>query len=188
MIDILPIQQLESENVSGCLRLRLVNVKDITFFPRMIAGVLNGQITFAPGKDWIEWKPIENTFYYEGRTSENMEGVIRSNNIKFTLPAMAVNEYMLDQLSLANVIVLITDSNLRHWVFGTPQRPMKFRYDNGSGVHGSGRAEYACFFLGKPFSHRGLYNEVTAAIMEYLMQVDGIIMEDTDGIKMIDIL
>ena len=186
MVDISPIFQLQGENMPGCMRLRLARVRDIATFPRMIAGALNGNITFAPGKGWIQWMPIENTFGFEAKTSENMEGVIQSNQIKFILPSAEVDEYMLNQLQLDNLIVLVTDMNLREWVFGSPQRPMKFRYDRDTGTIGSGRAQFSCFFLGRPFSPRARYSEITESILGYIQQTDGFYILDTLGNKFIN--
>jgi hypothetical protein len=186
MIDISPIFQLQAENMSGCLRLRLAKVKDIAVFPRMVGGVLNDNIEFNAGKGWTEWRPIENTFGFEAQTSENMEGVIQSNRIRFTLPATEIDEYMLNQLQLDNLIVLVTDSNLNNWIFGSPERPMKFRYDRNTGVRGSGRNEYGCFFLGRPFSPRALYREITQEIFGYIQQTDGFYILDMSGNKFIN--
>lgn len=181
------INRPEAENLSGCRNLRIARISDIDFFPRIIAGRVNGEIVLKTGASWIRWVPIENTFSFDSKTTESMEGVLQDNNIRFILPAININEHMLNQLQFDRVVVMVEDMNAITWVFGTPQRPMQFRYNRSTGTLGSGRAQYEGFFLGRRLSPRARYDFKTYIFTwDFLMDVDGIIMQDTEGNQMLE--
>jgi hypothetical protein len=166
------ILSLESENLSGCVRLRIARLADILAYPRNIGGKLISDIEFLPGKNWISWTPIEGTFLFQCQHQESMEGISRTHSIQFTLPAKEVDEYILETMQYDKLIALVTDRNYNNFVFGTPNIPLKFRYNRSSGNTRSGRNEYACFFLGSQFLGRASYKNDVAVFEEIFAIID----------------
>jgi hypothetical protein len=171
---ITPISALETENLSGCVSLRIVPVADIASYPRNIGGRLIGDITFVPGKTWTTWKPIDGTFLFQCQHEDSPEGIARRHSIQFTLPAKGVNEYTLETMQYDRLIALVTDRNTNEFIFGSPQVPITFRYNRNTGNTLSGRNEYTCSLSGSQFRSRAIY---TGAII----QNDGAIIDHLDN-------
>lgn len=184
------ISRFEAENMSGCRNLWIARLADLNVaaFPKTIAGRINGDITFLPGKGWIKWQPIENTFGFDVNTSESQDGVIQQNNIRFKLPGFDIDEWMLNQLMLDRLVILVEDMNLVQWVFGSPQRPMMFRFNKQTATLGSGRSEYDCFFLGRPFCPRARYNvSIPVEEFDFIAEVGGELILTLDGFNLINL-
>jgi hypothetical protein len=149
-----------TENLHGCISLRLASVSDIQSFPRNIKGKLIGNIFFKENKNWVLWHPIESTLVFQSDSQDSPEGVFRRNIIPFTLVAKDVDEYILQILQFDEVIALVTDRNYNNFVIGNPQTPLRFTYSRNSGTTNSGRNELSCSLIGTRFHGRALYNQI----------------------------
>lgn len=158
-----PISTLELSNLSGLLQIYLARSKDILSFPRIIGGKVQGDITFQPGAGWIRWDVIQSSDSFSANSMDTMEGVGKNQQLPFNLPSRSIQETTLEEMEKDSFVILFVDANLKNWLFGTPDRPIQFRYTSGTGTTGSGRNDYRCLFYSE---HQYNKAEYTGSITE----------------------
>jgi hypothetical protein len=141
LVDIPP---LRSENLSGILTIRIARVRDLIYFPPIIAGQIRGDITFLPGSGFIPWTVTYATGMAGTSTTDGMEGSAAAGSMDFTLPSAHIDEELLRQMAHDRFIALYCDANGKPIVIGSPSSPLTFSYTANTGRLGTGRNEYAC--------------------------------------------
>ena len=159
-----PFTSLERSNLSGILQLRLARAGDILSFPRVIAGRLTGDITFQPGAGFVLWEVIHSSATFSASSLESMEGVGKAQRLPFTLPSANTEELLLDRMERDSFIAYYLDANLRPVVFGTPDRPLTFRYTANTGNILNGRNQYDCLLYSESQDNKAEY---TGTITDY---------------------
>lgn len=175
MTYITPISPLQSENLSGILQLRIARVQDIVYFPRIIGGEIQGNITFKPNAGFIPWHTIYATPIASGEHTDSVEGIRSGRDVKFTLPSANVPEDLLRRMQSERLILLYTDANLRTVVIGTHDIPLRFSYSASTGRLGTGRSEYPCILYGTgPVSSATYFGD----IVDY---TPSLVIQESDG-------
>ena len=168
-----PISTIQTDNGSGILQLRIARARDIQSFPRIIGGKLIGDIVFKPGTGFVPWEVIFSTSSFSNSSLDSMEGVSKDQRLPFTLASAKTQELLLDRMERDQFILYYLDGNLKPVVFGTPERPVLFRYSHSTGNIRSGRNEYSCEFFSRAKENRAIYQGVIAPFVQKLLIVSG---------------
>lgn len=151
------IPHLEDENISGLTAISLVRVPDLASFPNSYDGIATEPIVFKQGKDWVRWMATYKTSSFSRRSQDTLEGIQTNQELPFIIPrnSPAITS-MLRLAERDEFIVLFSDANFQDFLWGNPQKPVRFLFDQTSG-NGSGRNQYAC----------SLYSESSENILTY---------------------
>jgi hypothetical protein len=154
---ITPISTIQTDNGSGLLQLRIARAKDVETYPRIIGGKLVGDVVFRPGTGFVPWEVIFSTSSFSHSGLDSMEGVSKEQRLPFTLASAKTQELLLDRMERDQFILYYLDGNLKPVIFGTPDRPVLFRYSHSTGNIRSGRNEYVCEFYSRAKENRAVY-------------------------------
>src|SRR5690606_1046170 len=167
MAYITPITKVERDNLSGLLQLRIARVDDILTFPRIIGGRVMGDIIFKPGTGFVPWEVIPETSSFKSDSVDSMEGVYRNGQLSFTI--VHPEESLLDRMERDRFVVFYLDGNLKPVLFGSPCKPLLFRYSHQTGSIGSGRNEYSGMFYSTAPNNNAIYSGSIAAFIPLLV-------------------
>ena len=151
------IPSLEGENMPGLTLISLVRVPDILSFPDSYNGIATSALTFQEGKGWAVWAATYRTSSFSRRAQDTQEGVLTNQELPFIIPrhTPAITS-MLRLAERDEFIVLFKDANGQEYLWGNPQKPVRFLFNQTTGS-GSGRNEYDC----------RLYSESSENILAY---------------------
>lgn len=143
---VLPKYSLEAENLSGILQINIARASEISSFPARIGNILLGDIGFVAGAGFVTWHVIQGSSSFQDNSQDSMEGIYRSGSLPFSLPARMIDELQLNRMESDAFVILFKDMNQKVSIWGSPERPLRFRYAHGTGSLGSGRNDYSCSF------------------------------------------
>jgi hypothetical protein len=140
------IPYLETENLSGLTLISLIRVPDVLQFPDSYNGIATSAIIFKEGKGWSAWAATYRTSSFSRRAQDTQEGVLTNQELPFIIPRYtpAITS-MLRLAERDEFIILFKDANGQEYLWGNPQKPVRFLFDQSTGS-GSGRNQYECKF------------------------------------------
>lgn len=153
---LLPISAHEGDNLSGILTISIARKSDILTFPESYEGIAISEVVFREGASWTVWHATYRTASFSARSSDSMEGMIKDQQLPFIIPRHGVRETMLHVAERDEFIVLVEDSNMFRYLFGTPDKPVRFSYDKNTGS-GSQRNQYDCIFYSEAVDNTLIY-------------------------------
>ena len=143
---LVPISPISADNLSGLKYIRLVRSADVASFPEGYEGIAQSEIVFNAGRDWIEWMATYTTSSFSTRGEDSQEGMASVKELPFVIPRHSGEiSRMLNKAERDTFIVLFEDFNGVRWLFGSPEKPVRFAFDLQTG-NGRDRNQYACRF------------------------------------------
>lgn len=123
-----------ADNIGGVIQLQVARAADVISVPDAVAGLIIGDISFQPGTGFVSWECRLESANMRSRSNASREGSVKSNSLPFIIPkdTQAVKA-QLDQAEDDEFILLYRDSNGSQVLYGTPEAPLRFRYDHLSG-------------------------------------------------------
>lgn len=147
-----------TDNIGGIIQLQVARVADVIDVPEPIAGIIVGDITFQPGTGFVSWECRLESANMRSRTNASREGSVKANSLPFILPKDRQSiKAQLDQAEDDEFIVLYKDSNGSQVLFGTPNAPLRFRYDHSSGTSFDSLNAYEAEFYYEGPDNRSFY-------------------------------
>src|SRR5690606_17115232 len=98
---------------------------------------------------------------------DSMEGVYRNGQLSFTI--IHPEESLLDRMERDRFVVFYLDANLKPVLFGSPSKPLLFRYSHQTGSIGSGRNEYSGLFYSTAPNNKALYQGAVSDFIPLLV-------------------
>lgn len=164
---LIPISKSEKDNLSGLLQLRVARVDDIQTFPRIIGGRVAGDIFFKPGAGFVPWEVIPESSSFKSDSTDSIEGVYKNGQLSFTI--IFPEESLLDRMERDRFVVFYLDGNLQPVLFGSPSKPLLFRYSHQTGSIGSGRNEYSGVFYSTAPKNKAVYQGAVSDFVPLLV-------------------
>jgi len=158
------IARLAESNMSGVVSLQVVRKADVVAIPTPVLGVIYGDITFAAGGGLVAWQPTSQTINLQSSNSQTAHGNAKENVLPFVLPKD--NPTIRRQLELAEndeLIVVYADGNGKTKIFGSLDRPVRFRFDHDTGKDSGSRNGYLCEFYYSGPENNFFYEGTTPA-------------------------
>lgn len=150
------VDDFTDENFPGILNISVVKVSDVLTYPDQIDGIAIEQLVFKPGKDFVRWRATHNTAVFNSQGRDSRAGIIRNQELPFILPKTSLLDTMLTKAERDEFIVLVEDKNGFRELFGSIDKPVRFRYDRTSGSS-SGRNQYSCTFYSEATGNKLIY-------------------------------
>ena len=150
------ISPLDDENLSGLIKISIARVTDIDVFPDVYDGIAVQELTFNEGRTWVTWHATYQSASYTSQSSDSMEGVIKDMRLPFMIPRHRAMEVMLSKAERDEFVVMVEDANGYRYLFGTPDKPVRFSYDKNSGS-GTDRNRYDCLFFAEAVNNVVIY-------------------------------
>ena len=141
------ISPLESsDNLGGLKYIRVIRAADVATDPESFEGVATSEIVFQAGRDWIDWAATYLTSSFSSRGEDSPEGMADVKELPFIIARHSKSiSMMLRKAEKDEFIVLFEDFNGVRWIFGTKAKPVRFAFDQETGV-GRDRNQYVCRF------------------------------------------
>lgn len=141
------IARLTESNMGGLVTLEVIKASHVVSLPDAVNGVIYGDIVLAEGTGFVTWYGTDETLNIRSSIKEAVEGTVANNRLPFIISKDRPEiKYMLDNAREDEFIVKYTDANGQVKLFGTPESPLKFQYDHGSGAERSDKNGYECEF------------------------------------------
>jgi hypothetical protein len=151
------INSLDTENLSGLQSLLVIRSQDVTTFPDIFEGIAQSEPVFVPGRDWLKWVATYSTSGFSTRPEDSMEGISANQALDFIIPRHTSGiTSMLRKAENDTFILLFTDFNGQRYLFGSPEKPVRFSFDMQTGS-GSDRNQYACRFYSDSSGNLAIY-------------------------------
>lgn len=147
----------EKDNMPGLSPIQLARVADIQDYPDAYDGIATAAITFLPGRGWIEWAATYNTSRFQVRSQDSQEGIIKDQKLPLVIPrhSSAITS-MLTKAERDEFIVKVKDRNGQEYIWGSPQKPVRFIFDQNTGS-GNDRNQYDCTFYAEAADNLLIY-------------------------------
>lgn len=154
---LLPIQPLSTDNLSGLKYIRVIRSQDVDQYPDLFEGVAQSEISFLPGRNWVDWVATYTTSSFSSRAEDSMEGMAGIKELPFVIPHIAGQiTQMMAKAERDTFVVLFEDFNGMRWLFGSKEKPVRFSYDLQTG-NGQDRNQYACRFYSDSPGNLAIY-------------------------------
>ncbi|NVJ47303.1 MAG: hypothetical protein HWE07_09250 [Cytophagia bacterium] len=142
------IARLISQNTGGLnSSIKLVRSKDVAVFPAIIAGKITDEIELNEGAGWVEWFCTSQTAGVRSRHIDGSEGNARALGLDFVISKdTSVKASQLERATDDSFIVLFRDANGQLKVFGTKERPVRFKFDMTTGNNTRALNGFSCSF------------------------------------------
>ncbi|GHE64859.1 hypothetical protein [Roseivirga thermotolerans] len=142
------IARLTSQNIGGVNpSLKLVRSNDVAVYPSIIDGKVTDEIALKPGVGWVEWFCTSQTAGIRSRHVDGSEGNARALDLGFVISKdTAVKANQLERASDDSFIVLFRDANGQLKVFGTKEKPVRFKFDLATGNNIRALNGFSCSF------------------------------------------
>lgn len=142
------IARLTSQNMGGINpSLKVIRSRDVAVFPAIIAGKITNEIELSPGAGWVDWFCTSQTAGVRSRHIDGSEGNARALDLDFVISKdSAVKASQLERASDDSFIVLFRDANGQLKVFGTKEKPVRFRFDMATGNNTRALNGFSCSF------------------------------------------
>ncbi|WP_373399687.1 hypothetical protein V8V91_08520 [Algoriphagus halophilus] len=143
---LVPIQALDSDNLSGLKYIWVIKASDVDQYPENFEGIAQEEIVFVSGRDWISWVATYSTSGLTSRSQDSIEGVSSGQELPFIIPRVTeANTVMLRKAEKDEFVVLAEDFNGIRYLFGSKEKPVRFAFDLNTGS-GRDRNQYNCRF------------------------------------------
>lgn len=135
-----------SDNLSGLKPLKLARAVDVATFPESYEFIAQEELVFESGKDWINWAATYRTSGFTTRAQDSEEGMNSTQELPFVIARHSADRtVMFKKAEKDEFIVLFEDMNGQRYLFGTKEKPVRFRFDMMTGSGGD-RNQYSCAF------------------------------------------
>lgn len=134
-------------NMGGVLTLYVCSASDVLTIPDPVAKVIPGDIVFKAGAGFVRWDVTLESPRIKSTSRSSREGSAKSNRLTFMVPRDRQDiASMFDMAEDDTLIVVAKDGNGTVKLFGTPDSPLIFRYDQDSGQQFANGNFYSCEF------------------------------------------
>ena len=121
---------------------------DVLSIAAPVNGVIYGDVLFAPGKSWVNWRVTLASGSAANETRQNNEGAIKNNRLPFSVPRYdAAIHAMFNACTEDEFIILYRESNGKQKLFGLPEAPVRFTFTHNTGREFANRNEFTCEFF-----------------------------------------
>lgn len=180
-----------TDNLGGVLSLRVARKADIISIPEPVAGVVNGDINFLPGRGWILWDVTRASADSTNKLSR--EGASKSNKLPFVIAKDRDDLLpMFRQAEDDEFIVLRKDASGKNKLFGLLYAPVRFRYDHTTGTENPDLNHFSCeFFYDGPdnvFDYDGSVPSAPAGPAPALVMYNGAVIAALEPGEVLNII
>ncbi|MCO6367838.1 hypothetical protein GBO34_00735 [Roseivirga pacifica] len=161
------ISRLTASNIGGLISIKLVRVQDVAVFPSIVNGAMTDEIELNIGAGWVEWFCTSQSSRLVNRHSSDMEGNGRNVELPFLIAKDAqLKASQLERATEDSFIVLFRDGNGLLKVFGSPSRPVRFKYDVSTGQSTQSKNGYSCSFYYAGLNNVAFYNAEDPEVLD----------------------
>lgn len=141
------IARLTASNIGGLVQLQVVRAADISAIQDPEGDTIYGNISLNADVGWQIWRSTSETMEVVAQNQDGQEGDYKNISLPFFLPKDRPGlKQMLDLAESDEFVVLYKDGNGNQKLFGTPDRPVIFKYNHNTSAAHEGRNGYECRF------------------------------------------
>ena len=152
-----PISFLEDENLAGLTVLEVVRAAEVVRYPESFDGIATSPITFVEGRGFVRWEATYQSSQFSVKSEDSKEGIIKNQRLPFIIPRNnPLITAILMKAERDELIIKLRDANGQEYLWGSPQKPIKFLFNQETGS-GRDRNQYACEFYSEASDNLMIY-------------------------------
>tara|TARA_R110001599_G_scaffold332511_1_gene547996 strand:- start:38951 stop:39565 length:615 start_codon:yes stop_codon:yes gene_type:complete len=139
---------MTAQNMGGLISIRLVRAQDVVTFPLVIDGNVTDELVLAEGAAWVEWFCTSQSAGLKSKHSTGSEGDARDLELSFTIGKdTTLKGTQLERSTDDTFIILYRDGNGQLKLFGSKERPVRFKFEATTGQNNRALNGFDCSFF-----------------------------------------